>query len=101
MTVALMLERYREKLESLSGCRVDLLKGRKYVKVVIDNGTQRTVHSFVEKNTGNLYKPADWNAPAKGVRYNVLKDWTLLESIMDQHGSYLYQDTVKTLALPR
>lgn len=95
------IDLYCRKLERLSGNTVTLADGRKFIKVVTDDGTQRSVHSFVEKTTGNLYKAASWNAPAKGVRYNLVQDWDMLDSIMDQHGAYLYQDMVKTVALSR
>lgn len=67
-------------------------EGRKYAKVVqeyanCDFGSGLSVHSFVDKETGDIYKPASWKAPAKGVRYN-LRD---LENIpVDIFGSYLY-----------
>ena len=38
--------------------------GRKYHKIIADN----SVHAFVDKNTGEVYKPASWRAPAKHVR---------------------------------
>tara|TARA_Y100000817_G_scaffold244737_1_gene196701 strand:- start:96 stop:590 length:495 start_codon:yes stop_codon:yes gene_type:complete len=30
-----------------------------------------SVHCFVDKNTGEVYKPASWKAPAKHVRYDL------------------------------
>ena len=30
-----------------------------------------SVHCFVDKNTGEVYKPASWKAPAKIVRYDL------------------------------
>jgi len=30
-----------------------------------------SVHCFVEIATGNIYKAAGWNAPAKGIRGNI------------------------------
>lgn len=45
-------------------------KGRKYDKIVqIDSS--RSVHSFIEKSTGNIFKAASWNAPAKHARGNI------------------------------
>ena len=32
----------------------------------------RSVHAFVDKKTGEVYKPASFKAPAKIVRYNLL-----------------------------
>ena len=42
--------------------------GRKYIKVIQENGG---VHAFVDKKTGEVYKPASWKSPAKHVRYDL------------------------------
>lgn len=40
--------------------------GSKYVKIVaISAGGSRSVHSFVEKSTGDIWKAASWKAPAR------------------------------------
>jgi hypothetical protein len=67
--------------------------GRKYHKIImIDNGGGRSVHAFVDKKTGEVYKSAGWKAPAKGVRYDLRlieqREW-LLENA-DWAGGYLY-----------
>ena len=72
--------------------------GRKYHKIimVIDNGPDRapshSVHAFVDKKTGQVYKSASWKSPAKGVRYDLRiieqREW-LLENA-DWAGAYLY-----------
>lgn len=46
-------------------------KGRRYKKVVTDDGNQRWVHSFVEIETGYIFKPASWKAPAKHARGSI------------------------------
>lgn len=66
--------------------------GRKYAKVVQEYADQScgrglSVHAFVDKETGDIYKPASWKAPAKGVRYN-LRDLPQIK--LDIFGSYLY-----------
>ena len=33
----------------------------------------RSVHAFIDKKTGEVYKPASFKAPAKHVRYNLLR----------------------------
>ena len=33
-----------------------------------------SVHAFIDQKTGDVFKPASFKAPAKGVRYNVLQD---------------------------
>ena len=42
--------------------------GRKYIKINQINGG---VHAFIDKKTGEVYKPASWKAPAKHVRYDL------------------------------
>ena len=67
--------------------------GNKYHKIVmIDCGGSRSVHAFVDKKTGEVYKSASWKSPAKGVRYDLRiieqREW-LLENA-DWASSYLY-----------
>ena len=67
--------------------------GRKYHKVImIDGGSSRSVHAFVDKNTGELYKSASWKSPAKGVRYDLrlIQDREYLLKNADWSGGYLY-----------
>ena len=67
--------------------------GKKYHKVVfIDGGGGRSVHCFVDKQTGQVYKSASWKAPAKGVRYDLrlIKDREYLLENADWAGGYLY-----------
>ena len=67
--------------------------GRKYWKIHDGNG----VHAFVDKNNGNVFKPASWRSPAKGVRYNLLDENSRLSilSEADWAGSYLYMDGLR------
>ena len=69
----------------------EIHEGRKYIKVISRSGDNRRVHSFIDKKTGDLYKAASWNAPAKGARYNILTDLLKLSQIADPYGSYLYK----------
>ena len=47
--------------------------GRKYHKIVMESESQsKSVHAFVDKKTGKVYKPASYKASAKIVRYNLL-----------------------------
>lgn len=69
--------------------------GRKYIKVwsyLSDNGDKirgRGCWMFVDKNSGECYKPASYKAPAKGVRYLITQ---LADNphICDAYGSFLY-----------
>jgi hypothetical protein len=66
--------------------------GKKYHKIVMSANGSRSVHAFVDKKTGEVYKSASWKSPAKGVRYDLRlieqREW-LLENA-DWAGSYLY-----------
>jgi hypothetical protein len=55
------------------------------------NGS-RSVHAFVDKKTGSMYKPASIKGPAKGERFNLclIKDREWLLENADWSGSYLY-----------
>ena len=68
--------------------------GRKYHKIVMETESQsRSVHAFVDKKTGEVYKAASFKAPAKHVRFNLLliKDREWLLEHADWAGSYLYK----------
>ena len=66
--------------------------GRKYHKIVMETESQsRSVHAFVDKKTGEVYKPASFKAPAKIVRFNLclIKDREWLLENADWAGGYL------------
>ena len=76
-------------------CSIDyqVETGKKYHKVVfIDGGGSRSVHAFIDKQTGEVYKSASWKAPAKGVRYDLrlIADREYLLQNADWSGGYLY-----------
>ena len=53
-----------------------------------------SVHAFVNKETGQVYKPASWNRPAKHVRYDmrIIKEREFLFNPNNTSwaGGYLY-----------
>ena len=73
--------------------------GRKYFKVVRvedeykSNDEHRCVEAFIDRQTGDIYKPAGWNKPAKGVRFNLLDQDSLFELFenLDPFGGHLYK----------
>lgn len=76
-------------------CPIDYVieSGKKYHKIIfVDGGGSRSVHAFVDKKTGEVYKSASWKAPAKGVRYDLrlIKDREYLLENADWSGGYLY-----------
>ena len=98
----------KDQLESIKNGTANLTKfviknGRKYYKIMqreFDTFQDRnewregSVHAFVDKNTGEVYKPASYNAPAKHVRYDlrVINDRVKLHDprYTGWAGGYLY-----------
>jgi hypothetical protein len=75
------------------GYKFYIESGRKYHKLIMETGgSSRSVHAFIDKKTGDVFKPASFKAPAKHVRFNLCiisdREW-LLENA-DWAGSYLY-----------
>jgi len=67
--------------------------GRKYHKIRMTiNGKRDSIHAFIDKITGEVFKPASAKAPAKGARYNVLSISSREEMLerCDWAGGYLY-----------
>ena len=99
----------QQQLDEIENGTANLMKfeireGKKYYKIVqveFDTFQGRneyrdsSVHSFVDKNTGNVYKPASWKAPhTKHVRFTFQepKDirFLLEPRNVDWAGGYLY-----------
>ena len=77
-------------------CPIDYVieSGRKYHKILfVDGGGHKSVHAFVDKQTGEVYKSASFKSPAKGVRFDLrlIKDREWLFENADWSGSYLYR----------
>ena len=91
------VEYHLRKVDELKSgkCDIDYTveTGKKYHKVILVNGGgSRSVHCFIDKNTGEVYKSATWKSPAKGVRYDLrlIKDREYLLENADWSGGYLY-----------
>ena len=98
----------KDQLESIKNGTANLTKfviknGRKYYKIMqheFDTFRDRneyregSVHAFVDKNTGEVYKPASYNSPAKHVRYDlrIINDRAKLHDprYTGWAGGYLY-----------
>ena len=67
--------------------------GRKYHKIFqYINGQRSSIHCFIDKKTGSVYKPASLKAPAKHERYNLNIINSREECLQraDWAGGYLY-----------
>ena len=98
----------REQLDAIENGTANLMKfkvktGKKFYKIVqmeFDTFQNRneyregSVHAFVDKKTGQVYKPASWQAPAKHVRYDlrIIKEREFLFNSNNTGwaGGYLY-----------
>ena len=78
-------------------------EGKKYLKVVRETFDEfqgrnkwrdTTVHAFIDRETGEVYKPASWKAPAKHVRFNLSNDLDRQKlhdpNFVGWAGGYLY-----------
>ena len=83
-------------------------EGRRYYKIIQQNYREYndyypnlkegyhdgSVHSFVDKNTGEVYMAASWSSPAKHVRFDmrVIRERTLMHtpSFVTWTSGYLY-----------
>ena len=83
--------------------KFEIREGKKYYKIVqveFDTFQGRneyrdsSVHAFVDKNNGNVYKPASWKAPAKHVRFTFQKPEDIRFLLEPRNvgwaGGYLY-----------
>ena len=98
----------REQLDAIENGTAKLMyfkvnTGKKYYKIVqmeFDTFQDRneyragSVHAFVDKKTGQVYKPASWQAPAKHVRFDlrIIKEREFLFNSNNTGwaGGYLY-----------
>ncbi len=92
------VEYHRECIDKLSeGEGVDefvYTKGKKYAKIIhITSYGNKSVHAFVDMKNGDVFKPATWQQPAKGIRYNLIDEVSRTEMYQraDWAGSYLYR----------
>ena len=98
----------REQLDAIENGTANLYwykikTGKKFYKIVqmeFDTFQNRneyregSVHAFVDKKTGQVYKPASWAAPAKHVRYDLRiireREFLFNSNNTGWAGGYLY-----------
>ena len=103
---------YKEQLDAIMDGSAKLYKfdytvGKKYIKIFNlqwqdacdyynrkEGYRQGSVTAFVDKETGQVYKPASWRAPAKHVRFDmrIIRDREFLHDSKntDWSGGHLY-----------
>ena len=94
----------KKQLESVKNgtanlMRFNVIEGRKYWKIFsyeyddrLEEYKQGSINAFINKQTGEVFKPASYNKPAKHVRYNLLDENSRAECLLkaDWAGGYLY-----------
>ena len=102
----------REQLDAIENGTANLMKfkvysGKKYYKIVQQEYREGaswnnyktgyadgSVHCFVDKETGDVYKAASWRSPAKHIRFNLQNEadsrFLLNPDNVDWAGGYLY-----------
>ena len=103
---------YQERLEEIENGTANLYKfdyevGKRYIKVFNLQYSEAcdyynrpagyrkgSVTAFIDKNTGEVYKPASWKSPAKHVRYDlrIIREREFLHNPAntDWAGGHLY-----------
>ena len=103
---------YKEQLDAIENGTANLYKfdyqvGKKYIKVFNLQYSEASdyynrpagyragsVTAFIDKQTGQVYKPASWKAPAKHVRFDmrIIKEREFLHNPknVDWAGGHLY-----------
>jgi hypothetical protein len=46
-------------------------KGKVWIRIFNSAMGQKSVHAFIDPQTGDMYMPASYNTPAKGIRGNL------------------------------
>ncbi len=62
--------------------------------ICVQHDKHECVEAFIDRQTGDIYKPAGWNKPAKGARYNLLDEESLQLCFkhLDPFGGHLYKN---------
>jgi len=83
------------KMHKERGTKIVARKASKYYRVEEhEMGRAGSIHAFIEIETGDIFKPAGWKAPAKGARGNVT-DQRYINYVAKYprayHGGHLYK----------
>jgi hypothetical protein len=72
---AAIITTYESNSSGIGKCKIAFEPGLKYIRVVRSTTEfDRSVHSFIEVETGDIWKAASWKTPAKNKpRGNVAK----------------------------
>jgi len=79
---------FKKYYPNLQPPKYDFKRGSRFHKIFREdaNGSSKSVVAFVDKATGDIFKPASWSKPAKHARGNVKDDATWRGHT--EHGPY-------------
>ena len=104
----IIYEHFDGQIDAMNNGTAKLMKfrienGRKYYRIIQqdydtfqDRNEYRdgSVHAFINKKTGEVFKPASWKSPAKHVRYDLRiikeREYVLNPQNCGWAGGYLY-----------
>lgn len=69
--------------------KISFTEGKRFFKVAVTTWGQTSVHSFVDKENGDVLKPASWDRPALHARGNILSEYHGAEALSDYGVRYL------------
>jgi len=66
----------RNNFSEICACDFELSEGKKYFKIIKASriGSSKSVHSFINKENGNIFKAASYKSPAKHSRGNIFNN---------------------------
>ena len=68
---------------------LQVTEGPRYLRVVREESSSRSVYCFIDKTNGDVLKAAGWKAPAKGARSNINDADFGLSGVTQYGGRYL------------
>jgi hypothetical protein len=72
------------------GLKIFLIENKRYYKVSYTLYGSNAIHCFIEKNTGNIYKPKTYVAPdLNSCKYNIFFNFNSLLNDCEISGKYL------------
>jgi hypothetical protein len=81
---------FAQHYSNLTVPTIEVVVGSKYFKIVSVSSDSRSVHSFVDKANGDIFKAASWLIPAKHVRGSIFDaDYSWGKGVTMYGGSYL------------
>lgn len=65
---------FAKNFSNLTPPTITVMNGMKNVRIVRKEPHTKSVHCFIDKETGDVFKAAGWKAPAKHARGNIYRD---------------------------